>query len=141
MKKIKDERLVLKNLKNIRTAYVIQTLGIIGILGYDVIQGGLDQMRSNPLWSVFMITTVISAYLSMSISVDEYPSQKSPKKGFLISLIVVTLISVAAGIAISLSTGIGTGILIGGVIFVCSVPPCAYIFYLRKQRQDEELNG
>ncbi|QST01069.1 hypothetical protein IMZ31_05750 [Pontibacillus sp. ALD_SL1] len=141
MKKIKDERLVLKNLKNIRTAYVIQTLGIIGILGYDVIQGGLDQMRSNPLWSVFMITTVISAYLSMSISVDEYPSKKSPRKGFLISLIVVTLISVAVGIAISLSTGIGTGILIGGVIFLCSVLPCAYFFYLRKQRQDEELDG
>ncbi len=26
MKKIKDERLILKNLKNIRSAYIIQTL-------------------------------------------------------------------------------------------------------------------
>ncbi|WP_345240763.1 hypothetical protein [Pontibacillus salipaludis] len=141
MKKIKDERLVLKNLKNIRTAYVIQTLGIIGILGYDVIQGGMDRMMANPLWSVFMITAIISSLLSMTVSVDEYPTQQSPKKGFILSIIVVTFIAIAAGVAISLSSGVTTGVLIGGVIFICGVPPFAYLFYLRKQRHDEELDG
>lgn len=35
MQKIKDERLILKNLKNIRIAFVIQSLGIILILFND----------------------------------------------------------------------------------------------------------
>lgn len=141
MKKIKDERLVLKNLKNIRTAYVIQTLGIIGILGYDVIQGGMDRMMGNPLWSVFMITAIISNLLSMNVSVDEYPTQQSPKKGFLLSFIVVTFIAIAVGVAISLSSGVATGALVGGVIFICGVASFSYLFYLRKQRHDEELDG
>jgi len=92
LQKIKDERLLLKNLQNLRIAYILQTLGIIGILGYDLITKGIDGMRENPLWFVFILTTVVSAFLSMNISV-EYESQKrSPKKGFLISLVVLTLI-------------------------------------------------
>ena len=83
MKKIKDERLILKNLKNIRIAYIIQTVGILGILGYDLVTKGLDGMRENPLWLVFMITTVISAYLSMSISAD-HESNENPRKRALV---------------------------------------------------------
>lgn len=81
MKKIKDERLKLQNLKNIRIAYIIQTVGILGILGYDFIAKGPDGMRANPLWIVFMITAIISAYLSMSVSVDHESNEKEPKKG------------------------------------------------------------
>ena len=66
MKKITDERLLLKNLKNIRIAYIIQTVGILGILGYDLVTKGVDGMRENPIWLVFIITSVISAYLSIS---------------------------------------------------------------------------
>lgn len=76
MKKIKDERLIMKNLQNIKVAYIIQTLGIIGILGYDLITKGLAGMRDNPLWYVFIITSIISAYLSMNISVDHENSKK-----------------------------------------------------------------
>ncbi|GIN86208.1 hypothetical protein J6TS2_25940 [Heyndrickxia sporothermodurans] len=50
MKKIKDERLILQNLNNIRIAFIVQTLGIIGILGYDLFTNGIDEMRNNPLW-------------------------------------------------------------------------------------------
>lgn len=41
MNKLRDERLILQNLKNTRIAYIIQTLGILGILGYDAITTGL----------------------------------------------------------------------------------------------------
>ena len=37
-------------------------------------------MRKNPLWLVFMITTVISAYLSMSISADHESDTMSTRK-------------------------------------------------------------
>ena len=90
MKKITDERLVLKNLKNIRIAYIIQTVGILGILGYDLVTKGLDGMRENPLWIVFMITTVISAYLSMSISADHESNKINPQKSLSISLVVLS---------------------------------------------------
>ena len=93
MKKITDERLVLKNLKNIRIAFIIQTIGILSILGYDLVTKGLEGMRENPLWLVFMITAIISAYLSMSISADHEINKINPQKRFSISLIVLILIS------------------------------------------------
>ena len=72
MKKITDERLKLKNLENIRVLFLVQTIGIIGILGYDLVTTGMNGMTSNPLWYVLILTGVVSAYLSMSISVDVY---------------------------------------------------------------------
>ncbi|MCA1201683.1 hypothetical protein [Priestia flexa] len=40
MRKIKDERLIVQNLKNIRVAFIIQTLGILSLLVYDGLQNG-----------------------------------------------------------------------------------------------------
>jgi len=142
MKMIKDERLQLQNLKNIRIAYIIQTMGIIGILGYDWVTKGLDEMRANPLWLVFIITTIISAYLSMSISVDNERKNHSPKKSFLISLLVIFLISTAIGIFTWMTDGftIFSGILIGSVLFICFLIPAYYVYYLRIKRQEDEFD-
>jgi len=142
LQKIKDERLLLKNLQNLRIAYILQTLGIIGILGYDLITKGIDGMRENPLWFVFILTTVVSAFLSMNISV-EYESQKrSPKKGFLISLVVLTLISTIIGILTSLSEGFTAinGVLTAGIIFICGIVPISYLYYLRKKSIDDHTD-
>lgn len=139
MKKIKDERLVLKNLQNIRIAYIIQTLGIIGILGYDFFTKGLDNMRENPLWLVFILTTVISTFLSMSISVDHESSEKSPKKRLVIELVILTVIADVIGFFVANSEGftILDGMIFGGILFVCGFVPAVYIYTLRKKRQDE----
>lgn len=40
MKKIKDERLIIQNLKNIRIAFIVQTIGISAILIYEVVTKG-----------------------------------------------------------------------------------------------------
>lgn len=136
MKRITDERLILKNLKNIRITYIIQTLGIIGILGYDLVTKGLDSMTANPLWFVLMVTTVIFLYLSMSISVDHESDEKSPRKGLAISLIVLTTTAVIVGGLVAISEGqrILDGVIFGSVLFVCGVIPIFYIFHLRKKR-------
>lgn len=133
MKKITDERLQLKNLRNIRILFIVQSIGIIGILAYDLVTKGMDGMTDNPLWFVFIITAVVSAYLSMSISVDHESDKKSPNKGLITSLIVITLISVLIGVFVSFTDGFGpiNGIIIGGVIFLCSLVPVLYICYLR----------
>ncbi|MEH7385368.1 DUF6773 family protein [Bacillus sp. JJ1521] len=142
MKKIKDERLILKNLKNVRTAYIFQTMGIIGILGYDLITKGIEGMRQNPLWIVFMITTIVLLYLSMSIGVDHESEEKSPKKGTIISLIVLTAISIVIGVAVNFTDGFGAsdGFIFGGIIFICGLIPILYIHYLRTKRQEENLD-
>lgn len=139
MKKITDERLVLRNLRNIRIAYIIQTAGILGILGYDLVTKGLEGMRENPLWVVFMITTVISAYLSMSISADHESHIMNPKKSFSISLVVLILISTVVGFLVAFTDGFNAidGLIFGGILFICGIVPIIYIYNLRVKRQDE----
>lgn len=142
MKKITDERLVLQNLKNTRFVFIIQTIGILGILGYDAATKGLDGMRENPLWLVFMITAIISAYLSMSISADHEINEVSPQKRFSTSLIVLILISTVGGFLVSLTDGFSiiNGVTIGGILFICGLIPAGYIYHLRKKRQNEDSN-
>ncbi|MFO1446251.1 hypothetical protein KDN24_24210 [Bacillus sp. Bva_UNVM-123] len=141
MKKITDERLILRNLQHIRIAYIVQTLGIICILGYEFYRGGLDGMRENPLWMVFMVTTIVYLYLSMSVSVEHEKELKNPKKSFIISLAVLTVIVLAVAYLISITPNFGwtEGLILGVVLFICGLIPMYYVYKLRiKQEQDLE---
>ncbi|MEK4969210.1 hypothetical protein MKX29_16615 [Cytobacillus sp. FSL R7-0696] len=140
MKKITDERLVLQNFKNIRIAFIIQTIGILGILGYDLVTSGLDEMRKNPLWTVFIITAVVSAYLSMSISADHEDNKINPRKSLIISLVILILITTIVGFFVSLTQGFSliNGVIVGVILFICGLIPIIYIYYLRKKRQDKD---
>jgi cell division protein FtsW (lipid II flippase) len=137
LKKITDERLKLQNLKNIRVLFLFQNAGIIGILAYDFITSGLDGMTDNPLWFLFIMTTVVSAYLSMSISVDHEEERHPPKKSLLIAVVIMTIISVLLGIIASLPDGsdMTDGVIVGGVIFICGLIPAIYVYSIRKKRK------
>ncbi|MCR8848007.1 hypothetical protein NQ095_06270 [Rossellomorea sp. SC111] len=139
MKKITDERLKLQNLKNIRVLFLFQNAGILGILVYDFITSGLDGMTDNPLWFLFIMTTVVSAYLSMSISVDHEEERHPPKKSLLMAVVVVTVLSVLLGVITSLPEGadMTDGLIVGGVIFVCGLIPAIYVYSIRKKRNEE----
>ncbi|GAA0387277.1 hypothetical protein [Paenibacillus motobuensis] len=139
MKKITDERLILLNLKNIRIAFIIQTLGVLGILGYDAVKKGLEGMTENPLWLVFIITSVILGYLSMSSSVDHESEKINPKKSLMISLVVIILISTVVGFLVSRTEGftMNNGVIIGGILFICALIPVVYTYKLRVNRLDE----
>ncbi len=134
-----DERLALKNLQKIRIAYAVQTLGVLGILGYDLVTSGMDGMRENPLWLVFIVATTILAFLSMNISVDHESNKKSAKRGLVISLIIVTMISITIGIFTALSEGSAAldGIIVGVVFLICGFVPFLLLFNLRKRRGDD----
>jgi len=136
MKKITDERLILQNLKNIRILFVVQNIGIIGILIYDLISGGFDGMTNNPLWFVFMISIVIFAYLSMSISIENEENDSSPQRGLKDSLVVLALASIVT-FSISVIDGLSivNGLIISGVIFICGFIPLFYIYKLRKNNK------
>ena len=51
--------ILLKNFQKVRIAYAIQTLGIVGILAYDLVSKGMDGMKENPLWIMFIVSTTI----------------------------------------------------------------------------------
>nr|WP_289039391.1 hypothetical protein [uncultured Allobacillus sp.] len=136
MKKIKDERLKLQNLQNIRILFLFENIAIIGILGYDLVTKGMDGMTANPLWYVLILTGVISAYLSIGISVDHESSEKSPKKGLVISVIVSAIIAIVFGGLVTYTGDITTGILVGGIVFVSFLVPSIYIYFLRTKRQN-----
>ncbi|MGM0904444.1 MAG: hypothetical protein ACQEXB_25515 [Bacillota bacterium] len=138
MKKISDERLILRNLQNIKMTYIVQTIGILCILGYELVQGGLEGMRQNPLWLVFILTTVVYSYLSMSVSVEHETKRKDPKKSLMISVLVLSLITLAVGYFTSITPnyGWGDGILIA-ILFICGFIPCFYVYRLRVKQQED----
>ncbi|AKR12983.1 membrane protein (plasmid) [Bacillus thuringiensis] len=141
MKKITDERLILRNLKNVRITYIVQTIGILCILGYDLFQGGLDGMRENPLWMVFILTSVVSAYLSISVSVEHEKEIKNPKKSLIVSMVVLIIIVVTVAYLTSITPTFSwiNGLLVGAIIFICGCIPMYYVYRLRiKQEQDLE---
>ncbi|MGG2014842.1 hypothetical protein [Bacillus sp. S10(2024)] len=141
MKKITDERLTLRNLQNIKIAYIVQTTGVLCILGYDFIQGGMERMRENPLWMVFMLTAIVAAYLSMSISVEHEKKIKNPKKSFIVSMAVLTVIGTGVAYLTSITPNFGCkdGLLLGAIIFICGLIPVYYVYNLRvKQGLDLE---
>jgi len=65
IQRINDERLQTQNLKNIRTVYAIQTLGILVVMAYQYIDEGLSGMQESPVWILFLASTVILAFLSL----------------------------------------------------------------------------
>lgn len=134
-----DERLVSKNLQKIRVAYTVQVIGIVGILGYDFIAGGMVSVKQNPLWIVFILSTVVLSFLSMNTSVDYENDKVSAKKGLAFSIIAITLISITIGIFTSFSNGFNTidGVLTGLIFLVCGLIPILFLFSIRCRQEKE----
>ena len=139
MKKIKDERLILKNLQNIRIVYIVQTIGILFILGYTFFQGGLEEMRANPLWLLFILTSVVFAYLSMNVNVANEKMVKNPRKSLSISMVILTVIAIIVAYLTSITPNYGwtDGMLLGVVLFICGLIPSYYIYRLRVKEKDD----
>ena len=139
MKKIKDERLILINLQNIRIVYIVQTIGILFILGYTFFQGGLEEMRANPLWLLFILTSVVFAYLSMNVNVANEKMVKNPRKSLSISMVILTVIAIIVAYLTSITPNYGwtDGMLLGVVLFICGLIPSYYIYRLRVKEKDD----
>lgn len=139
MQKIKDERLQWKNLQNIRVAFAVQTVGIVSILGYDLVTSGMEGMRNNPLWFVFIVTSVVIAYLSINISVDHERTKASPQKSRNRNFGVLIFVAILLAVFTAFLDGstVASGLIIGLVVLVCGGIPLWYVYLLRKRRQEE----
>ncbi|KLA24648.1 hypothetical protein B4077_4644 [Bacillus cereus] len=143
MKKIKDERLILKTLKNIRIAFLFQSLGIIGILGYIGFTEGMDQITKSPLWLLFILTSIVLSYLQLSVSIDVEEGEKDIKltpyyKIILRSLIVGTIIAIIY-IIFSPERPLSEAILTGSIFFICFLISYSISYFIKKRRlQDND---
>lgn len=143
MKKIKDERLILKTLKNVRIAFLFQSLGIIGILGYIGFTEGMDQITKSPLWLLFILTSIVLSYLQLSVSIDVEGGEKDIKltpyyKIILRSLIVGTIIAIIY-IIFSPERPLFEAILTGSIFFICFLISYSISYFIKKRRlQDND---
>jgi len=141
MKKIKDERLMMQNLKNIRIAFTVQTLGIVAILVYIGITEDIREVFNHPLWLVLMITMVVLGWLSIRISVDVYDHTNAKKKPGPYYRIII--LSGVVGTAIGLLAKFGPdksshmeAFKVGIVVFICFLSTFTFAYYLRKKRSE-----
>ena len=135
MKKIKDERLILQNLKNIRTAFIVQTIGIIGILVYQAISDGMMAFTKNPLWMLLLLVGIVLNYQNLMIvnDIEDKKTNPGPYYRILISAIVV---GVVVGLLVKLFPGDGNpnALFAGAAVSLCFLIPFSIVHFLLKRR-------
>ncbi|MCD8511405.1 MAG: hypothetical protein LRY73_17105 [Bacillus sp. (in: Bacteria)] len=134
-KKITDERIMEKNLKMFRTLYLVQTAGIIIVLLLHVIEHGFFELTSTPVWYVFIITTIVYAYLQMDISVDNEENDKAPSKysygiGFIISLVIAAIIA----FVVLADNPMLVKLLAMALLFIATFTPFAFVLFLKNKK-------
>ncbi|SEI48678.1 hypothetical protein SAMN04487780_101682 [Bacillus thuringiensis] len=143
MKKIKDERLILQTLKNIRMAFLFQYIGVVGILGYIGSTEGIDQITKSPLWLLFMLTSILLAYLQLSVSIDVEEGEKEIKlppyyKLVLRSLLIGIIITIIY-LIFSPERPLFEAILTGSVFLICFLVSYSVSYFIKKRRlQDND---
>ncbi|WP_232336685.1 hypothetical protein [Planococcus lenghuensis] len=93
-------------------------------------------MTENPLWAVFMVTTIVYGYLSMNTSVEHESETSNPRRSFIVGLIVVSVVATGVTVFTAFTLGFDwlNGLLIGGIIFICGLIPILYLYRLRKKK-------
>ncbi|HDR3488616.1 MULTISPECIES: branched-chain amino acid ABC transporter substrate-binding protein [Bacillus] len=143
VKKIKDERLILKTLKNVRIAFLFQSLGIIGILSYIGFTEGMDQITKSPLWLLFMLTSILLAYLQLSVSIDVEEGEKeinlTPYYKLVLRSLIVGIIIAIIYILFSPERPFFQAILTGSIFFICFLISYSISYFIKKRRlQDND---
>ncbi|MGE7862052.1 branched-chain amino acid ABC transporter substrate-binding protein [Bacillus mobilis] len=143
MKKIKDERLILKTLKNIRIAFIFQYIGVIGILGYIGFTEGIDQITKSPLWLLFILTSIVLSYLQLSVSIDVEENEKeiklTPYYKIILRSLIIGIVMAIIYIIFSPERPLFEAILTGGILFICFLGSYSISYFIKKRRlQDND---
>ncbi|WP_170958154.1 MULTISPECIES: branched-chain amino acid ABC transporter substrate-binding protein [Bacillus] len=138
LKKIKDERLILQNLKNIRIAFIFQSIGIIGILAYIGFTNGIDRITKSPLWLLFMLTSILLCYLQMGISIDAEEDKKgiklTPYYKLVLRSAIVGIIFAIIYVIFSPDRPLREAILMGSIFFLCFLASYSAGYFIKKNR-------
>lgn len=123
MKKITDERLIVRNLKNQRTAFLVENGFILCVLAYQIFQGTpLDQVVAydNMLFLALMVGCWTMIVLSVTVSTSMEDKAKV-KLGKLLLLGLIVFV-IAAGSFLWLLHGkhllvaLGSGLIIATIV-------------------------
>jgi|SRR5690625_1461685 len=150
MKKITDERLILQDLKSIRVAFIVQTIGIIGILIYQVISNilvnrdvaeGIMAFTKNPLWMLLLLVGIVLNYQNLMIANDIEDKKTNPGPYYWILTSAVG-IGVVVGLLVKLFPGDGNPnpLIAGILVSLCFLIPFSIVHFLLKKRLGNEDN-
>ncbi|WP_017814353.1 hypothetical protein [Paenibacillus shenyangensis] len=144
MRPIRDERLIIQNLRNIRLAFGVQSAGIGIILLYTLIRYGLEEMIAQPVWIVFMLTAITLGYANLRISVDmDRPSNPRKPGSYYYSILMSAASGLIVGGLVWFShpkEPLRDALIIGGVVFVCLLIPSFVVSYWRHKKAQDEQN-
>jgi uncharacterized membrane protein YhaH (DUF805 family) len=141
VKKITDERLILVNLKNIRIAYVCQTIGILAVLIYMAITSGSAAATESPFFLVMLLTNVLLIFLQMRVTADIESTKKRKKP---LPYYVWVLISLAIGVLMGMISWFtdrqhpSNAWISGMIFFICFLGSFSLMYYLKKKRMEDD---
>ncbi|TGA95835.1 branched-chain amino acid ABC transporter substrate-binding protein [Sporolactobacillus shoreae] len=142
MKKIKDERLNLVTLKNVRIAYLFQTVGILAIVIYTQFTSGPNAGFESPLFLVLILSSSLFLFLQMRVSADIEASEKKRKKPrpYYLYVILSLAFGVLMGLIIYLTDRQNpiSALISGIVFFVCFLASYSVMYYLKKKRSSDD---
>ncbi|AZV68256.1 branched-chain amino acid ABC transporter substrate-binding protein [Bacillus cereus] len=124
-------------------AFLFQYIGVVGILGYIRFTEGIDQITKSPLWLLFMLTSILLAYLQLSVSIDVEEGEKEIKltpyyKLVLRSLLIGIIITIIYLIFIP-ERPLFEAILTGSVFLICFLVSYSVSYFIKKRRlQDND---
>ena len=142
MKKIKDERLILQTLKNVRIAFLFFFFFIIGMLGYIGLIDGMDQITNSPLWLLFMLTSILLAYLQLSVSIDVEEGEKeiklTPYYKLVLHSLIVGIVMAIIYIIFNPERPLFEAILTGSILFICFLVSYSISYFIKKRRLQDD---
>ncbi|MEH7665595.1 MULTISPECIES: branched-chain amino acid ABC transporter substrate-binding protein [Bacillus] len=124
-------------------AFLFQYIGVVGILGYIGSTEGIDQITKSPLWLLFMLTSILLAYLQLSVSIDVEEGEKEIKltpyyKLVLRSLLIGIIITIIY-LIFSPERPLFESILTGSVFLICFLVSYSVSYFIKKRRlQDND---
>lgn len=95
MKRIHDEKLINRNLKNIRLDFAIENLLIIALLGWQILRGAnwyKVTSMSNPLYAVLIITALVLIVLSVNVSAPMEHKAKTTWTTLIVRFVIETVV-------------------------------------------------
>lgn len=123
MKKITDERLIVRNLKNLRTAFLVENGFILSVLAYQIIQGkpiGQVIAYDNMLFLALMVGcwTTIGLSVTVSAPMEDKPKVR-PGKLLAIGLIIFAIVALLFLLLLRgkhLLVALGSGLIIAAIV-------------------------
>ena len=103
----------------------------------------MDQITKSPLWLLFMLTSILLAYLQLSVSIDVEEGEKeinlTPYYKLVLRSLLIGIIITIIYIIFSPERPLFEAILTGSVFLICFLVSYSVSYFIKKRRlQDND---